>query len=160
LPDKVLDDAIAIARAITEPDCGLFASANVVQLDQQGATRTGILSALDDLGRASTTASTVLVYFSCHGGSILAGPSAGCSPLPSDVDPRPEAALVHSAISGDELTAWLRRLSAGRALVILDCCHAGGIGSPKAISPGITVSGFRQGFTAADHGALVAGHDR
>lgn len=160
LPERVLDDAIAMERALTDPEHGLYAPADVLRLPEERATRAGILGALDDLARASTAASTVLLYVSCHGGSIASGVHAGRYLLPIDVEAGSEPALARSAIAGDELTAWLRRLPAGRALVILDCCHAGGIGTPKAISPALALSSFKQGLSAADHGALVSGEDR
>jgi hypothetical protein len=160
LPKVVLDDAIAVERALGDPASGLFAPGDVRRLAETDATRVGLVAALDDLARASTPDTTAVVYLPCHGGTIASGPRAGRYMLPIDADASSPDALADSAISGDELTAWLRRLPAGRALMILDCCHAGGIGAPKAIAPAPGLAGFSPGFTAADHGALVSGPDR
>ncbi len=160
LPDKVLADAREVERALTDADVGLYAPSNVRRLAEHEATRAGILEALRELSDAAGEASTVLLYFSGHGGSIEASLHAGRYLLPVDVDASSEAALTASAITGEELTGWLRGLRASRALVILDCCNAGGIGAPKAISPAVTLPAFRQGFSATDYGALIAGQDR
>lgn len=42
--------------------------------------------------------------------------------------------LAQTAISGAEFSAALRAIAARKLVVILDCCHAGGIGQPKDAS--------------------------
>ncbi|MEI2689292.1 MAG: caspase family protein [Anaerolineae bacterium] len=46
--------------------------------------------------------------------------------------------LYQTAVSGAEFTAALRAIPARKLLVLLDCCHAGGVGEAKA--PGVTLA--------------------
>lgn len=43
--------------------------------------------------------------------------------------------LAQTAISDAESSAALRAIPARKLVVILDCCHAGGVGEPKEASP-------------------------
>ncbi len=76
-----------------------------------------------------TSQSTVLVYFSGHGYQVTttAGPAYYLMPYGYDVNQ-----LYKTAISGAEFTARLRAIPAQKLLVLLDCCHAGGVGEAKA----------------------------
>lgn len=63
--------------------------------------------------------------------------------------------LPATALSGAELTHWLHRIQAGRLLVLLDCCHSGGIGDPKRAS-----DSFQQGWSDDAYALLAQGRGR
>jgi hypothetical protein len=98
-------------------------------LTSEGATRNHVLATLDTLAQSTTPLSTVVVYFSGHGYRVTTttGPAYYLMPYGYDV-----SQLYKTAISGAEFTAKLRAIPAQKLLILLDCCHAGGVGEAKA----------------------------
>lgn len=131
LPATVLQDAADMQALLADPQHGGYPAANVRLLRDGEATKTALLGALADLAAQATPDSTVLFYLSSHGGRVEAGPYAGEYILPVDADYSTDEAIAKTAISGSELTAALAAIPARKLLVIMDCCHAGGIGQPK-----------------------------
>jgi len=128
----VLDDARAVAALLTDAAyCG-YVPANVRVLLDAEATLDALRAELNSLAQRTNDASTVLIYFSAHGKRVPDGAYAGEYFLPVDAHLDTRAALARSALAGAEFTAWLRDIPAARVLVILDCCHAAGIGEVKA----------------------------
>ncbi len=132
LPDAVLADARDVHSVLTEPTLGAYSPANVTLLLDGEATRAAILGALTNLATVADDHATVFIFVSSHGGRIESGANAGEYLLPVDADYELDASLAATAISGAELTAALRAIKARKMVVIFDCCHAGGIGQPKA----------------------------
>ncbi|HEX8115546.1 MAG TPA: TIR domain-containing protein, partial [Kofleriaceae bacterium] len=130
-PLPEVQDAPDVAMALTDVALAGYPPANVCALLDATATRAAILAELDKLEKRTTTDSTVVVYFSGHGGRIERDGREVCYLLP--VDTESGDALERTAISGDELSARLRALPAARVTVILDCCRASGIAEPKDI---------------------------
>src|SRR5262245_5463289 len=93
LPATVLNDAAAVAGALTDPAVGAYDPANVRILLDEAATGPGLRAALSDLATAASERSTVLVYFSGHGGRLASGVSPGDYLLPIDAVYPDEAAL-------------------------------------------------------------------
>jgi hypothetical protein len=151
-------DADEIARVLAdEQRCG-YPAANVCLLKDAAATREAIRAGLDRLLAAADPDSTAFLYFSGHGGRVEQGPAAGQYLLPVDTVYPPEEALANTAIAGSELTTFLRALKARQVVVVLDCCHAGGIGQPRDLVP--VGDGFRVGFPDGFYKALATGAGR
>jgi hypothetical protein len=131
LPDTVTD-AKGLARILTDPARCAYPKANEALLTGKRAARKGILAALADLGRQATAESTVVVYFSGHGGYIGEGRSRRYFLLPYGHDTAP---LAESAISGGEFAEGLAGIRAKRLLLLLDCCHAAGVASDRVKEP-------------------------
>ena len=129
-PLPVVQDAPDVAAALIE--LAGYPSGNVRILLDAGATRAAILAHLDALARQTTDASTVVFYFSGHGGRVVRANRETCYLLPVDAEAS-ETAIDRTAISGDELSARLRAVPAARVTVILDCCRASGIAEPKDV---------------------------
>lgn len=142
-PLPPVQDAQDVAAALVDPQrCG-YPAANVRVLLDEDATRAAILDALDELAARARPSSTVLVYFSGHGGAAPgggaetgrgaeAGRGAGrCYLIPVDGGWGGAAELEATAISGAELSRRLRAVSAERLTVILDCCRAAGLAEPR-----------------------------
>lgn len=118
-----VDDARDLAAVLSDPALGGYPKGQVKTLRDGEATKAAILAAVTSLVEAATPGSTVLLYFSGHGGR-----SGGTSYLfPIDVD---TAAIPDSAISAEALVALLAPLRDKRVhdvLLVFDACHAGGM---------------------------------
>jgi hypothetical protein len=137
-----VQDAQDVAAMLSDPArCG-FPAANVRVLIEEAATRAAIVDALDELAERARPSSTVLVYFSGHGGAApYAGAGTGereaacCYLIPVDGRWGEPAELEATTLSGAELSRRLGAVAADRVTVILDCCHAAGLAEPRDIEP-------------------------
>jgi hypothetical protein len=125
----VLDDVAALEVLLTDPArCG-YRAAQVTRLVDEAATKDGMVAALGALAQRVGPEDTAIVYFSGHGMRNPAGGDAQQYVLPYDAR---MADLAGTAIRGDQMTALLREVKAGRLLVIFDSCHSGGAVDSKA----------------------------
>ena len=132
-------DAEDLAAALVDPAlCGYDPKNATVLLDGE-ATREKIRAGFEALKDRCDAESTVFLYFSGHGGQVNQGPNKGQYLLPVEVVYPGDEDLARTAISGAEFTAALNAIKAKRLTVVLDCCHAGGIGEPKDIVPAARV---------------------
>jgi hypothetical protein len=116
-------DAEAIGAILADPArCG-YSSDKVEVISGAKATVASIRDALYSLSKSTNPQSTVLIYFSGHGGRVLQNDRWHTYLCPREADP---ANLTHTAISGDEFSELLASIPARKMLVILDACHAGG----------------------------------
>jgi hypothetical protein len=129
---NTVDDAAGLAGILKDEGRCAYPPAQVRLLAGEQATRANVLSALDALAKAATDHSTVLVYYSGHGYQVSGsmGKAYFLLPYGYDVD-----RLTDTAISGAELVAKLKAIPAQKLLLLLDCCHAGGMSDLK--SPGL-----------------------
>ena len=104
-----VQDAQHIADLLIDPNyCG-FPTDNVKLLLDGQATQTALRQGLVDLAGRSNADSTVLIFFSGHGGRIESGPQAGQYLLPVDTVYPSVEDLARTAISGAEFTAGPER---------------------------------------------------
>ena len=134
LPNTV-DDARGLANILKDSDRCAYPPDQVHLFTGEQATRDAILSALDTLSHLPVSQSTVLVYFSGHGYQATTSIGEAYYLLPHGYDVQ---RLSQTAISGQEFTDKLRAIPAQKLLVLLDCCHAGGVGDAKA--PGLELA--------------------
>ena len=118
-----VNDAIAVADQLCDPGRCAYPANQVQLLTGEQATAANILAALDTLAESASPDSTALVYFSGHG---IEAPNYYLLPYGHD-----RADLPGTAIPGALFTARLRAVRAGKLLVLLDCCHAGGQAEAK-----------------------------
>lgn len=125
LPNTV-DDAVGLANILQDPERCAYPADQVQRLTGEQATRDNVLGAIAHLAATTTPDSTVLVYFSGHGYKLshpIMGDRYFLMPYGYD-----QKALATTAIAGDEFAAQLRAIPAKKLLLLLDCCHAGGLG--------------------------------
>jgi len=134
LPNTV-DDAVGLANILQDPTRCAYPPGQVHLLTGSEATRDALLAALDTLTQTANQQSTVVVYFSGHGYRVTSSIGEFYYLLPYGYE---LARLYQTAISGVEFTDRLRAISAQKLLVLLDCCHAGGVGESK--SPGLQLA--------------------
>ncbi len=122
----VARDVAGLHTVFSNPDHCAYVADHIKQITGAHSTRAGILGGLiwlrDALDADESGNSTAVVYFSGHGHRD----ASGYYMLPSDVD---LATLRSTAIASSEFAAALDALRPRRLLVLLDCCHAGGIGA-------------------------------
>lgn len=142
-------DAERLRAVLANPALCAYPAEHIRLLHDQTATRQAILDGLVWLAECVTADpdATAVVFFSGHG--WLEQTSGRYALIPHDANPM---ALVGSTVSAEELTAALRGIAARRLLVILDCCHAGGMASakdtPPPMPPGLTAAAIPKSLSA------------
>ncbi|MDD2754975.1 MAG: caspase family protein [Methanothrix sp.] len=127
---KTVDDAKALADILKDQERCAYPPEQVKLLTGQDADRNRILDALDKVAQSSDINSTIIIYFSGHGSQITSSIGEAYFLIPHGYDIN---RLNKTAISGAEFAAKLRALKAKKILLLLDCCHAGGIGEAKGL---------------------------
>lgn len=128
LPGTV-DDAKAIHTILTDPGrCG-YPREQVRLLTGRDANRAAVLSALNHLASTTTSTSTVIVYFSGHGYRLRTQTGWCYFLLPSGYD---TMQLEETTVDGETFRQCLTDIRVKKMLLLLDCCHAGGIEVSKA----------------------------
>jgi hypothetical protein len=128
LPDTI-KDAQGLADLLMDTERCAYLPKQVHCLTGPEATRDAILDTLDDLAEHTNETSTVVVYFSGHGYQISTSMDDVYFLMPHGYDVNQ---LKATAIKSTEFAAKLHAIPAQKLLVLLDCCHAGGVGEAKA----------------------------
>jgi hypothetical protein len=134
---NTMDDAVSLADILKDPARCAYPTDQVHLLTGEAATRGALLSALDALSRSANSQASVIVYFSGHGYRVASPTGEFYYLLPFGYDLN---RLYQTAISGAEFADRLRAIPAQKLLVLLDCCHAGGVGEAKAPGLGLAKS--------------------
>jgi len=122
-----IQDALGIRDILIDNHRCSYHPENTRLLVGEHATRHEIISGFTWLSEAvnSDPESTAIVYFSGHGGYM---PDYHLVPFGYSVND-----ISGTAISGDEFSSYLAGLRSQKLLVLLDCCHAGGMAEIKSI---------------------------
>jgi hypothetical protein len=111
------NDLALLRQALVDPTSGLFAPSNVRLLAER--TKGEITRAVEGFFRSAGFDDTLLLYYSGHGKSDESDNLFLCGrDTSTDL-------LVSSGISDVEIDGMMRRSSARRFVLILDCCHSG-----------------------------------
>lgn len=129
LPNTV-DDAVGLANILIDAERCAYPPEQVHLLTKEQANREGIFAALNQLAQSTTPDSTVIVYFSGHGYQVSSPIGEVYYLMPFGYD---QFKLHKTAISGTEFITKLQAISAKKLLVLLDCCHAGGLGDTSKL---------------------------
>ena len=126
------EDATVLRDILVDPQRCTYPPDQVKLLTKSQATRQGILDGLDWLRTQvqNDPEATVVIYFSGHGGLT---PDYHLVPFGYNAQD-----LANTALSGAEFTAKLGAIQAKKLLILLDCCHAGGMADIKG--PGFVKS--------------------
>lgn len=125
-------DALGLRELLVDETRCAIPQKNVRLLTETEARRDSILDGLDWLASQSQQdrKASVIFYFSGHGGFL---PHYHLVPYGYS-----RHKLATTAVSGADLTARIQAIQSQKLLVLLDCCHAGGMASVK--SPHFTKS--------------------
>jgi hypothetical protein len=151
LPD-VSKDIKALADVLVHPQRCAYLKDNLEILAGQEATRRGILDKLEWLQErveADTSGNaTAIVYFTGHGWYTNSNGESEYYLIPYDVR---EGEIRFHGLRATDFAEAVGKLEPRRLLVILDCCHAGGMGvkgatlptgyTESAISPSLLMGG-------------------
>lgn len=154
LPATV-EDANAVARVLKDPARCAYPEDRVTVLTGNEASRRRILNALEHLAEQATPDSTVVIFFSGHGGQMHVGSSIETYLCPRGADINE---LDNSAISRDAFSAVLKKIRARKLLVILDCCFAAGAADLK--SGGASAPMWKGGLNDSELSTLATGAGR
>lgn len=135
-----VDDAQRLGHVLEHSTRAAYPSAQVEILVENNATRVNILAAFDRLIQRvkHDPDATVIVYFSGHGGKFSQdGQAPAYFLIPHGYNP---ARRRETAISDHELTTRIEAMQARKMVVLLDCCHAGGIPLLKDVGEGFKMS--------------------
>ena len=121
---NTIDDAIEMNAILTDEERCAYPQGQVQLLTGEKATRADVLAGLDKLAKTAKADSTVIVYFSGHGYQVESPFGASHFLMPFGYD---QSALPKTAISGLEFATKLQAIPAKKLLLLLDCCHAGGL---------------------------------
>lgn len=137
---EVANDVQAIHAVLIDPQVAAYPPDQVKLLLNEQASASAIRAAFAALADACKPEATALIYISSHGHALPNGEYL----IPYDADNSSESALIGSAIQDAEVKAMLSAIQADRVVVILDCCHAGGI--TKAMDTPKAFTGVNESF--------------
>jgi len=137
LPETVTD-AKALYKILGDKEHGSYYKKNIKKLTGKKATRLGILKAFDELLQSTDENSSVLLYYSGHGGmysdNTFIKDEAKKKPeaenqkyfhlCPNDYDPNN---YKSTWIKAEEIKEKISQLKSRRLIFFLDCCHAAGM---------------------------------
>ncbi len=130
------EDASALSALLSDPEKGGYLKENTLLMQNEKASKSEVLKALDFLidQTKNTQNATVIIYYSGHG--LQFAPEQNekdftyyLKTFGADLQNREETML-----KGRDFSQKIAKINAKRLLVLLDCCHADGMGA-KAISP-------------------------
>ncbi len=128
LPD-VSKDIAALRDVLVHPQRCAYPADNVKVLTGSDATRNGILDGLAWLGERveadESDNATAVVYYTGHGWRKSASDESDLYFLPYDIR---AGQIELRALRATDFARAVEALSPRRLLVVLDCCHAGGMG--------------------------------
>lgn len=126
-------DATALRDVLLDSSRSAYPPEQVKLLTESSATRQEILKAFDQIIAQvnQNPDATVIIYYSGHGGRIKRTNEYFLVPYGYNPSQRAE-----TAISGLEFTQYIEAIQARKLIVLLDCCHAGGV--PALKEPGET----------------------
>jgi len=133
-PLPATQDAQDVAGVLRDGALGAYPDGNVRSLLDGAATKAAILDELARLASRTTERSTVFIYFSGHGGRATGPDGETCYLMPVDGQDGSHEILSATAISGIELSAQLNKIAAAKLTVVLDCCRAAGVASPRNVA--------------------------
>jgi len=126
IPQSV-QDAEGIAHILTHPDKAAYNPEKVKVLTAEQSSREQMLGALNHLvDTVSPKAEhTVIIFYSGHGGEFKSADGSRkyflCNHGFDESNPD------ETGISADEFTLLIQSIPSQRKLIMLDCCHAGGM---------------------------------
>lgn len=132
-----VDDAQAIYDLLCDPSMAGYDPGNITLLLDKQANRNGILKALDDLVERVDDDSSVLLFYSGHGGTYSDNTFLDEKDWKSEEENQHYFHLspygfkprqyLETWVKAEEIQERLSKLNSRRLVFFLDCCHAAGL---------------------------------
>ena len=113
-------DATAIYNVLADDTVCGYKEENVILLTETQATKQGIFDALDKLIEITDENSSILLFYSGHGGHYQDETQSIYFLQPNDFD-------ANTYVDAEDLREKINTLKSRRLILLLDCCHAAGM---------------------------------
>lgn len=123
--DKIeytVNDAKMLWESLIDDKLIGYPKENVILRTEMEATREGILQAFDELREKTNEDSTILLYYSGHGGKYSDKHKFFLQPSDMTADN-----IMETMITAEELRDKINDLPSNKLVLFLDCCHAEGM---------------------------------
>lgn len=117
-----IKDATKLYDTLIDPELAGYEKDNVILVCDKEATRDGILNSLDKLIETTNEDSSVLIYYSGHGGKYMSQHKFFLQPYGMTA----ENYATHWVMA-EELTEKINAIKSNKIVFLLDCCHAEGM---------------------------------
>lgn len=117
-------DAQAVADILQDANACGYPSDQVKLISKEGATKAGILAALDDLAARATAGHTAFLFFCGHG---ALGTDGNYHLVSHDAQLQGQRVIAGTGVSEAELLQKLWAIRAERVLMVFNACHSGSI---------------------------------
>lgn len=129
LSNVVINDVKDVHDILVSKNTCCYDPRQVKILDNTDASITGLKDGLEWLITNAKQNGTCIIYFTGHGGRIKENEKYINALLPYDFDP---SNPLGTSLKSNDLSTYFKRIPSERLVVILDCCHSGGIGEFKS----------------------------
>lgn len=121
-------DILALEKVLINPDMCAYKKDHIVTVLGKESTRTGIVKGIEwlrnKLAQDKSGNTTALIFYSGHGWRDEGTTPPGYYLVPYDAC---SSNLHLSSLRADDFASEIETIKPSRLLVILDCCHAGGM---------------------------------
>ena len=117
-----IEDASKIRNTLVDPNLIGYPEENVILLTDKAATRQGIFDAFEQLQKKTDENSSVLLYYSGHGGKYEDKHKFFLQPYGMTAENYKD-----TWVKAEELTEKINALKSNKLVFLLDCCHAEGM---------------------------------
>ncbi len=130
------NDASAFYNYILSPQGGAFPKQNIFYYENENATRTNIVNALNHIKAKAGEDDLVILYLSSHG--TPPDKFGGVHVVTYDTQVEPRHMVWSTSLSNDIMKDFIQNLRAKRLVVIMDTCYSNGAYSniPGFLPPG------------------------
>ncbi|HYV91516.1 MAG TPA: caspase family protein [Chitinophagales bacterium] len=126
-----INDAKGLAEILKDPQRCAYPEENISLLLDKESVCKNVVGALQSLQNKTSSDSTVIFYFSGHGYEEQLGSQTNYYLITWDANP---SDISNTALNGNELSQLLKGIPCRRMLILLDCCHSGGLDDAKAFT--------------------------
>ncbi|NER11608.1 Caspase domain-containing protein [Muriicola jejuensis] len=120
--EYTVNDAKMLQESLIDDKLIGYPKENVLLRTEKDATREGILQAFDELREKTNEDSTILLYYSGHGGKYSDKHKFFLQPSDMTADN-----IMETMITAEELRDKINALPSNKLVLFLDCCHAEGM---------------------------------